>query len=68
MLGLCRVGCRRSEIMVSSKPIAKALLARMGNEGATSRGGDFGELMEGVRVRAARLARRVGFPVDRRQH
>ncbi|HEX6632115.1 MAG TPA: LptF/LptG family permease [Gemmatimonadaceae bacterium] len=45
-----------------------ALLARMGNEGATSRGGDFGELMEGVRVRAARLARRVGFPVDRRQH
>ena len=44
-----------------------ALLVRLGNEGATSRGGDFGELMEGVRLRAARLARRVGFRVDRRQ-
>jgi lipopolysaccharide export system permease protein len=44
-----------------------ALLARMGQEGATSRGGDMGELMEGVRLRAARLARRVGIRVDRRQ-
>ena len=45
-----------------------ALLVRMGREGATSRGGDLGELLEGVRVRVARLARSVGIPVNRRQH
>jgi lipopolysaccharide export system permease protein len=42
------------------------LLVRMGKEGATARGGDFGELVEQLRAWLARMARRVGLPADRR--
>ena len=48
--------------------VGLVLLVRMGREGATARGGDLGEFFEGLRVRAARLGRRVGLPVERRGH
>ena len=41
--------------------------ARMGREGATARGGDFTDLIESVRVWAARAGRKVGLPLDRRR-
>ena len=43
------------------------LLARMGREGATSRGGDFGELREQARMWLARQGRRLGLPLERRR-
>jgi len=44
------------------------LLARMGREGSTARGGDVGELLESLRLWLARQGRRVGIPLDRRRH
>jgi lipopolysaccharide export system permease protein len=46
--------------------VGLVLMARMGREGSTARGGDFGELREQLRVWLARQARRVGFPAERR--
>ena len=43
------------------------LLARMGQEGATARGGDMSELVDSARAWIARIARRVGFRADRRR-
>jgi lipopolysaccharide export system permease protein len=43
------------------------LLARMGREGATSRGGDFGELREQARMWLAKQGRRLGLPLERRR-
>ena len=48
--------------------VGLVLLVRMGREGATARGGDLGEFFESLRLQGARLARRVGLPVDRRRH
>ena len=42
------------------------LLARMGKEGATSRGGDLSEFMDGLKTNLAKVARRFGFPAERR--
>jgi lipopolysaccharide export system permease protein len=41
--------------------------ARMGRESATARGGDFGDLLESLRVWIARGGRKVGLPLDRRR-
>ena len=46
--------------------IGLVLLARMGREGGTSRGGDTGELVEQLRLFLKRQLRRVGIRVDRR--
>jgi len=43
------------------------MTARMGREGETGRGGDFGDLLETFRVWIARGGRRVGLPLDRRR-
>jgi lipopolysaccharide export system permease protein len=43
------------------------LTARMGREGETARGGDFGDMLETIRVWIARGGRRVGLPLDRRR-
>jgi lipopolysaccharide export system permease protein len=43
------------------------MTARMGREVNTARGGDFGDLIETVRVRIARVGRKVGIPLDRRR-
>lgn len=43
------------------------MMARMGREGATTRGGDFGDLVESLRVWTARGGRKVGLPLDRRR-
>jgi lipopolysaccharide export system permease protein len=43
------------------------MMARMGRETATTRGGDFGDLLESVRVWVARGGRRIGLPMDRRR-
>jgi lipopolysaccharide export system permease protein len=42
------------------------LSARMGKESATSRGGDFGELLLTVRAKTLGWLRAVGLPVERR--
>ncbi len=47
--------------------IAALLLSRMGKEGVTARGGDLSEAWDSVRARFARLARRVGIPLERRR-
>ena len=44
------------------------LLARMGREGSTARGGDLTELFDALRTFVARQGRRVGLPLDRRHH
>jgi lipopolysaccharide export system permease protein len=46
--------------------VGLVLLARMGKEGATSRGGDMSELLEGLRTNLAKVARRFGVPAERR--
>lgn len=46
---------------------AVVLLARIGREASTGRGGDWGELKEAARQRAAALLRRVGIRAERRQ-
>jgi lipopolysaccharide export system permease protein len=43
------------------------MTARMGREGETARGGDFGDLVETIRVWIARGGRKVGLPFDRRR-
>lgn len=48
--------------------IGALLLSRMGKEGATSRGGDTGEMIDAVRVWVAKQGRRVGLHLDRRRH
>ncbi len=47
--------------------IGLAMTARMGREAATARGGDFGDLLESLRVWIARGGRKVGLPLDRRR-
>jgi lipopolysaccharide export system permease protein len=42
------------------------LLARMGREGATSRGGDLTEFTEALRTHVAKIGRRLGFSAERR--
>ena len=42
------------------------LLAQMGKEGATARGGDMGELMDQLRAWTARQVRRIGVRAERR--
>ena len=42
------------------------LLVRMGKEGATSRGGDLSEFMDGIKTNLAKLGRRFGFRAERR--
>lgn len=42
------------------------LMVRMGREAATSRGGDLTEFFESMRGNIARIARRIGFPAERR--
>jgi lipopolysaccharide export system permease protein len=48
--------------------IGLVLMARMGREGATARGGDVGEALEQLRIWFARQARRVGIRAERRAH
>ena len=48
--------------------IGAVLLSRMGKEGATSRGGDAGEMLDSMRIWFAKQARRAGLKVDRRGH
>ena len=43
------------------------MTARMGREGETARGGDFGDMVETLRVWIARGGRKVGVPLDRRR-
>jgi lipopolysaccharide export system permease protein len=43
------------------------MTARMGREGETGRGGDFGDMIETLRVWIARGGRKVGLPLDRRR-
>jgi lipopolysaccharide export system permease protein len=43
------------------------MTARMGRETETARGGDFGDLVETIRVWIARGGRKVGLPLDRRR-
>jgi lipopolysaccharide export system permease protein len=43
------------------------MTVRMGREGETARGGDFGDMLETVRVWIARGGRKVGLPLDRRR-
>ena len=47
--------------------VALVMLARMGKEGSTSRGGDLSELIDATRRRFARLGRRLGVPLERRE-
>lgn len=46
--------------------VAALLLVRMGAEGATARGGDFGELWDNVRSRMARVLWHFGIRAERR--
>ena len=48
--------------------IGAVLLSRMGKEGATSRGGDTGEMIDAMRAWIAKQARRFGIHLDRRRH
>jgi lipopolysaccharide export system permease protein len=48
--------------------VGVALLARMGKEGSTARGGDMGEFWDAARVQAAKVMRKVGVRLDRRRH
>lgn len=43
------------------------MMARMGREHETGRGGDFGDLLETMRIWIARGGRKVGLPLDRRR-
>jgi lipopolysaccharide export system permease protein len=43
------------------------MTARMGRERETSRGGDFGDMVETIRIWIARGGRKVGLPLDRRR-
>jgi len=46
--------------------VGLVLLVRMGREGATSRGGDLSEFMDGLRAGLAKLGRRFGIHAERR--
>lgn len=46
--------------------VGLVLLARMGKEGATSRGGDLSEFTEAVKTGFAKIGRRLGMSSDRR--
>jgi lipopolysaccharide export system permease protein len=46
--------------------VGLVLLARMGREGATSRGGDLSELTDAIRANFAKVGRWVGFHGERR--
>jgi hypothetical protein len=46
--------------------VGMVLLARMGREGATSRGGDLSEFTDGLRTMVGKVARRFGLPGNRR--
>ena len=48
--------------------IGVILLARMGKEGNTARGGDMSELFDAIRARVAAWLWRVGLRPDRRRH
>ena len=54
-----------ANIMLSM--VGLTLAARMGSESATTRGGDFAELMATGRARMLGWMRRVGVPVERRR-
>lgn len=43
------------------------MTARMGREGETARGGDFGDMVESIRIWFARAGRKLGLPLDRRR-
>jgi lipopolysaccharide export system permease protein len=43
------------------------MTARMGRVGETARGGDFGDMLETIRIWIARGGRKVGVPLDRRR-
>jgi hypothetical protein len=47
--------------------IGVVLLARMGKEGSTARGGDMSELFDAGRAWMARQMRRFGLHADRRR-
>ena len=47
--------------------VGLVLLARMGREGSTARGGDMGEFLDQARSWLAKQLRRVGIPVERRR-
>ena len=47
--------------------VAALLLARMGREATTSRGGDTSEMIDALRAWTAKQARRVGIRLDRRR-
>ena len=46
--------------------VGLVLLVRMGKEGATSRGGDMGELVDQAKVWIAKQVNRIGIRVNRR--
>jgi len=48
--------------------VGVVLLARMGQEGSTARGGDMSEMVDAARAWLARQAWRVGLHADRRRH
>ena len=43
------------------------LLARMGREGSTARGGDLSEFFDGLKLGTGRFLRRFGLPLERRR-
>jgi len=47
--------------------VGLVLLARMGREGATSRGGDMGEMIEALRTWLAKQGRRLGLAGGRQR-
>ncbi|HKO16910.1 MAG TPA: LptF/LptG family permease [Gemmatimonadaceae bacterium] len=47
--------------------VGLALTSRMGTEASTARGGDLHELLASLRLRIARIARRLGIPMERRR-
>ena len=48
--------------------VGAVLLARMGREGNTARGGDMSELIDSIRAWLAKPLRRLGVHADRRRH
>jgi len=46
--------------------VGLVLLARMGREGATSRGGDMSEFFDALKTNFAKLGRFIGLPAERR--
>jgi hypothetical protein len=46
--------------------VGLVLMARMGREGATSRGGDLTEFTDALKTMVGKIARRFGLPGERR--